>query len=76
MHFFNVCNVITLQGGVLAAVLRPFPLSTTVWMCSACSVHLLQAPSVRVRGKNDELQRFCFQCGKLQPLSLFKANKR
>jgi hypothetical protein len=41
-----------------------------------CCYFVLQAPTISMRGKNHEVQRFCFQCGKLEPISMFNGAKR
>ena len=40
-------------------------------------LHTLQADAVELPGpQGAELWRYCFQCGKLQPLQDFDSNKR
>ncbi|WIA24037.1 hypothetical protein OEZ85_013655 [Tetradesmus obliquus] len=45
---------------------------TRLGICPAC----MKASSVRLPGDNSEPMRFCFQCGKVQPLTMFEGNKR
>ncbi|WIA24034.1 hypothetical protein OEZ85_013652 [Tetradesmus obliquus] len=45
---------------------------TRLGVCPSC----MKAPSVRLPGDNTQPMRFCFQCGKLQPLTMFEGNKR
>jgi hypothetical protein len=35
-----------------------------------------QADAIRLKGAGPELFRYCQQCGKVEPLSRFQANKR
>ncbi|WIA24028.1 hypothetical protein OEZ85_013646 [Tetradesmus obliquus] len=45
---------------------------TRLGVCPSC----MKASSVRLPGDDSQPMRFCFQCGKVQPLTMFEGNKR